>query len=61
MRRLIAAVVVLGIAALIVLYLLWLGGGAGKAQTIIVEEGANLSRLCPGLARKDLVPGNCQT
>jgi UPF0755 protein len=60
-RRLIAAVVVLGIAALIVLYLLWLGGGAGKAQTIIVEEGANLSRLCPGLARKDLVPGNCQT
>ena len=30
-------------------------------ETIIVEEGANLSRLCPGLARKDLIPGNCQT
>ena len=61
MRKLIAAVVVLGIAAFIVLYLFWLGGGAGKAQTIIVEEGANLSRLCPGLARKNLIPGNCQT
>ena len=61
MRKFIAAVVVLGIAAFIVLYLFWLGGGAGKAQTIIVEEGANLSRLCPGLARKDLIPGNCQS
>jgi UPF0755 protein len=60
-RKRIAAVVVLGIAAFIVLYVLWLGGGAGKAQTIIVEEGANLSRLCPGLARKNLIPGNCQS
>jgi UPF0755 protein len=60
-RKLIAAVAVLCIAALVVLYLLWLGGGTGKAQTIIVEEGANLSRLCPGLAKKDLIPGNCQT
>jgi UPF0755 protein len=60
-RRLTAAAVALGIAALAVLYLLWLGGGASRANTIMVEEGATLTSLCPGLERKHLVPGNCTT
>ena len=49
-------------AVLAATYLLWVGpGGAKASQTIIVEEGANLTRLCPGLAKKELIPGNCQT
>ena len=61
MRKLIAAVIALGIAALVVIYLLWWGGGAARATTIMVEEGATLGRLCPGLDRKHLIPGNCTT
>ena len=61
MRKLIAAVIALGIAALVVIYLLWWGGGAARATTIMVEEGATLGRLCPGLERKHLIPGNCTT
>jgi UPF0755 protein len=60
-RKLIAAVIALGIAALVVIYLLWWGGGAARATTIMVEEGATLGRLCPGLDRKHLIPGNCTT
>jgi len=56
-----AAAMALGIAALIVIYLLWWGGGAARATTIMVEEGATLGRLCPGLDRKHLIPGNCIT
>ena len=61
MRKLVAAVATLGVAALIVLYIFWLGGGASRATTITVEEGATLGRLCPGLERKHLIPGNCTT
>ena len=61
MKKLIAAVIALGIAALVVIYLLWWGGGAARATTIMVEEGATLGRLCPGLDRKHLIPGNCTT
>ena len=61
MRKLIAAVIALGIAALVVIYLLWWGGGAARATTIMVEEGATLGRLCRGLERKHLIPGNCTT
>jgi len=60
-RKLIAAVIALGIAALVVIYLLWWGGGAARATTIMVEEGATLGRLCRGLERKHLIPGNCTT
>jgi UPF0755 protein len=60
-RKLIAAAIALGIAALVVIYLLWWGGGAARATTIMVEEGATLGRLCPGLERKHLIPGNCTT
>jgi UPF0755 protein len=60
-RKLIAVAIALGIAALAVLYLLWWGGGASKPTTIMVEEGATLGRLCPGLERKHLIPGNCTT
>jgi UPF0755 protein len=60
-RKLIAAAIALGIAALVVIYLLWWGGGAARATTIMVEEGATLGRLCPGLDRKHLIPGNCTT
>ncbi|HKU92557.1 MAG TPA: endolytic transglycosylase MltG [Sphingomicrobium sp.] len=61
MRKLIAAAVALGVAALVVIYLLWWGGGASRPATIMVEEGATLGRLCPGLERKQLIPGNCTT
>ena len=61
MRKLIAAAVALGVAALVVIYLLWWGGGAAKPTTIMVEEGATLGRLCPGLERKQLIPGSCTT
>jgi UPF0755 protein len=60
-RKLIAAAVALGVAALVVIYLLWWGGGASRPATIMVEEGATLGRLCPGLERKQLIPGNCTT
>ena len=43
-------------------YFLWFApGGSKSSQTIVVEEGANLSRLCPGLEKKGLIPGNCTT
>ena len=61
MRKLIAVAIALGIAALAALYLVWFGGGASKPTTIMVEEGATLGRLCPGLERKQLIPGNCTT
>jgi len=60
-RKLIAAAATIGIAALVVVYLFWLGGGASAATTIMVEEGATLGGLCPGLERKHLIPGNCAT
>jgi UPF0755 protein len=60
-RKLIAAAVALGVAALVVIYLLWWGGGASRPATIMVEEGATLGRLCRGLERKQLIPGNCTT
>jgi len=60
-RKLGAVAIALGVAALFVLYVLWLGGGAIRATTIMVEEGATLTSLCPGLERKHLVPGNCTT
>jgi UPF0755 protein len=58
---LIVAAVALGVAALVGIYLLWWGGGASRPATIMVEEGATLGRLCPGLERKQLIPGNCTT
>ena len=61
MRKLGAVAIALGVAALFVLYVLWLGGGAIRATMIMVEEGATLTSLCPGLERKHLVPGNCTT
>jgi len=60
-RKLIAALAALCVAILIGLYSLWFGGGASKLNTIMVEEGATLTRLCPGLERKHLIPGNCTT
>ena len=60
MRKLVAVAVVC-IAAFLILYVLWLGGGANRPTTIMVEEGATLTSLCPGLERKHLVPGNCTT
>ena len=59
MRKLTAVAAVLCIAALLVLYIFWWGGGAAKPATIMVEEGATLGRLCPGLDRKHLIPGSC--
>jgi UPF0755 protein len=59
LKYLIAWLILAGMAAS---YFLWIApGGAKAAQTIVVEEGANLSRLCPGLAKKRLIPGNCTT
>jgi len=43
-------------------YFLWIApGGSTTSQIILVEEGANLSRLCLGLEKKRLIPGNCTT
>ena len=59
LQYLIAWLILAGMAAS---YLLWIApGGSRTSQTIVVEEGANLSRLCPGLEKKHLVPGNCTT
>ncbi|RST30452.1 endolytic transglycosylase MltG [Sphingomonas ginkgonis] len=61
-RRALLGIVALGVlAALAGYWLLWAGGGAASAQTIVVEEGATLIRLCPGLERKHLIPGSCTT
>jgi UPF0755 protein len=60
-RKLAAAAAVIGVAALLGIYLLWLGGGVSASATLMVEEGATLTSLCPGLERKHLVPGNCTT
>ena len=59
LKYLIAWLILAGMAAS---YFLWIApGGSKTSQTIVVEEGANLSRLCPGLAKKRLIPGNCTT
>ena len=59
LKYLIAWLILAGMAAS---YFLWIApGGAKTSQTIVVEEGANLSRLCPALAKKRLIPGNCTT
>ena len=60
LKRLLLALPVAGIlAVLLAVWLLWWGGGAAKAETVVVEEGATLTSLCPGLERKGLIPGNC--
>ncbi len=62
MRRLFAILFGAGLLAVMLgLWLLWWGGGSAKAETIVVEEGATLTSLCPGLERKGLIPGNCTT
>ena len=62
MHRLKYVVAGLVLVAMAAGYFLWIGPGPAQAsQTIIVEEGANLTRLCPGLAKKKLIPGNCQS
>jgi len=61
-RRLNYLIAWLLLAGMAASYFLWIApGGAKTSQTIVVEEGANLSRLCPGLAKKRLIPGNCTT
>ncbi len=62
MKRLLVALPVLGlIAAAAAFLLLWQGGGASKAETVTVTEGATLTSLCPELERRGLIPGNCTT
>lgn len=62
MRRLLAFLIAGGLlAALVAVWLLWWSGGASKDETIVVEEGATLTSLCPGLEKKGLIPGNCVT
>jgi UPF0755 protein len=62
LKRLLIALPVAGIIAVVLaVWLLWWGGGAAKAETVVVEEGATLTSLCPGLERKGLIPGNCTT
>ena len=60
-RLLLVAVVVGLLFGVAGAYILWWGGGSAKAETIVVEEGSTLTSLCPGLAAKDLIPGNCTT
>ena len=62
MKRLLLIAVAAGlIVGVLGAWLLWWGGGSAKAETIVVEEGATLTSLCPGLERKGLIPGNCTT
>jgi UPF0755 protein len=62
LKRILIAIPVLAIlAGFALVTLFWWGGGAPKPTSIIVEEGASLTRLCPGLAKKGLIPGNCST
>ena len=61
-KRILLIAVVLGLLVGVVgAYALWWGGGAAKAETVIVEEGATLTSLCPELDAKGLIPGNCTT
>ncbi len=62
MKRLLSLLIGGGLlAALLAVWLLWWSGGSSKAETIVVEEGATLTSLCPGLAKKTLIPGTCTT
>ena len=62
MKRLLVLLIGGGLlAAVLAVWLLWWSGGAARAETIVVEEGATLTSLCPGLERKGLIPGNCTT
>jgi UPF0755 protein len=62
LKRLVLVALALGLLfGAAAIYLLWWGGGAAKAETIVVEEGGTLTSLCPGLAKKQLIPGNCTT
>jgi UPF0755 protein len=62
MKRLLIGLPLLAlIAAVAAFLLLWQGGGASKAETVTVAEGATLTSLCPELDRRGLIPGNCTT
>jgi UPF0755 protein len=62
MKRLLLAALVAGLlAALGSVTLLWWSGGSPKPATVTVPEGATLTRLCPDLDRRGLIPGNCTT
>ncbi|HVF84001.1 MAG TPA: endolytic transglycosylase MltG [Sphingomicrobium sp.] len=62
MRRLLVILLGAGLlAGFVGIYSLWWSGGSAKAETIVVEEGATLTSLCPGLAAKNLIPGSCTT
>ena len=62
MKRLLLIAIAAGlIVGALGAWLLWWGGGPPKDETIVVEEGATLTSLCPGLERKGLIPGNCLT
>jgi UPF0755 protein len=58
-RMLLGAILagVLAVAAAVTL--LWWSGGSAKAETVTVTEGSTLTRLCPELERRGLIPGNC--
>lgn len=60
MIRLLLGAIVAGIvAAAAAVTLLWWSGGSAKAETVTVTEGATLTRLCPELDRRGLIPGTC--
>jgi UPF0755 protein len=63
LKRLLIGAVVLGLAVLLLAtsLLWWSSGGAAKAETVVVPEGATLTRLCPELDKRGLIPGNCTT
>jgi UPF0755 protein len=63
LKRLLLAALVLGLGGLLLATSLfwWSGGGAAKAETVVVPEGSTLTRLCPELDRRGLIPGNCTT
>ncbi|GLR48300.1 endolytic transglycosylase MltG [Sphingomonas astaxanthinifaciens] len=61
MRRLLGLLVLAAIAGLAAVTFLWWSGGADKATTVTVREGATLTSLCPSLEKQGLIRGNCAT
>ncbi len=60
-RFLLGAIVAGLLAVVAAVTLLWWSGGAAKAETVTVTEGATLTSLWPDLERRGLIPGTCTT
>jgi UPF0755 protein len=60
-RKLLVLLAAVGLAGIAAAGLLWWSGGTDKATTVVVPEGATLTKLCPKLEARKLIAGNCLT